>query len=126
MFISGLLVGERFHDTAQASRAIEQDQSWIGRYAPRCGMARIGIVGGGAFGTAMACVMRRAGHEVRMWAREPEVVASINDQRTSPRFLAGIELAAGMPITFALDAVLSEAETIDTAIARLLAGLRRA
>ena len=62
-------------------------------------MARIGIVGGGAFGTAMACVLRGSGHEVRLWAREPEVVASINNQRTNPRFLAGIELAAGIEAT---------------------------
>jgi glycerol-3-phosphate dehydrogenase (NAD(P)+) len=62
-------------------------------------MARIGIVGGGAFGTALACVLRRAGREVRLWAREPEVVASINGQRTNPLFLAGIELAAGIEAT---------------------------
>jgi glycerol-3-phosphate dehydrogenase (NAD(P)+) len=43
--------------------------------------------------------MRRAGHEVRLWAREPEVVASINAQRTNPHFLAGIELAAGIEAT---------------------------
>lgn len=62
-------------------------------------MAGIGIVGGGAFGTALACVMRRAGHEVRLWAREPEVVASINIQRLNPLFLPGIELAAGIAAT---------------------------
>ena len=62
-------------------------------------MARIGIVGGGAFGTALACVLRRGGHEVRLWAREPEVVASINSQRLNPLFLAGIELAPGIAAT---------------------------
>ena len=39
-------------------------------------MARVGIIGGGAFGTAMACVVRRSGHDVVLWAREPEVAAS--------------------------------------------------
>ena len=62
-------------------------------------MARIGIVGGGAFGTALACVLRRAGREVRLWAREPEVVASINEQGMNPRFLAGTVLAPGIEAT---------------------------
>ena len=59
-------------------------------------MARIGIVGGGAFGTAMACVLRRSGHEVALWAREPEVVATINDERTNPYFLKGAALPLGI------------------------------
>lgn len=74
-------------------------------------MAGIGIVGGGAFGTAMACVLRRSGHEVRLWAREPEVVASINDG-TNPRFLAGIELAAGIAATGDLSRVAERAELV--------------
>ena len=54
------------------------------------------MVGGGAFGTAMACVVRRSGHEVTIWAREPEVVAAINAERANPRFLPGIPLLAGI------------------------------
>ena len=59
----------------------------------------IGIVGGGAFGTALACVMRRAGREVRLWAREPEVVASVNVRGMNPRFLAGAVLPPGIEAT---------------------------
>lgn len=59
-------------------------------------MARIGIVGGGAFGTAMACVLRRSGHEVTLWAREPEVVAALNETRTNPFFLKGASLPPGI------------------------------
>lgn len=55
-------------------------------------MARVGIVGGGAFGTAMACVLRRSGHEITLWAREPEVVAGINREATNPLFLQGVPL----------------------------------
>lgn len=60
-------------------------------------MARIGVIGGGAFGTAMACVLRRARHEVRLWAREPEVVAAINERHANPLFLAGVALAEALP-----------------------------
>jgi glycerol-3-phosphate dehydrogenase (NAD(P)+) len=62
-------------------------------------MARVGVIGGGAFGTAMACVMRRAGHEIRLWAREPEVAAAINRDSLNPRFLPGIPLPAGIVAT---------------------------
>jgi glycerol-3-phosphate dehydrogenase (NAD(P)+) len=62
-------------------------------------MARVGIIGGGAFGTAMACVLRRAGHDTTLWAREDEVVAAINDGRGNPLFLAGVPLEHGIRAT---------------------------
>ena len=62
-------------------------------------MARIGVIGGGAFGTALSCVMRRAGHEILIWAREPEVVAVINTRALNPVFLPGIALEPGIRAT---------------------------
>ncbi|MEX0753189.1 MAG: NAD(P)H-dependent glycerol-3-phosphate dehydrogenase [Xanthobacteraceae bacterium] len=59
-------------------------------------MTTVAIIGGGAFGTAMACVARRAGLQVMMWAREPEVVESINAGRGNPLFLPGISVEAGI------------------------------
>jgi glycerol-3-phosphate dehydrogenase (NAD(P)+) len=62
-------------------------------------MSRVGIIGGGAFGTAMACVVARSGHEVTLWAREPEVVADVNATRTNPHFLPGASLPPGIEAT---------------------------
>ena len=62
-------------------------------------MARIGVIGGGAFGTAMACVVSRSGHEVVIWAREPEVAEDINRQGVNPHFLPGVRLPAGIRAT---------------------------
>lgn len=62
-------------------------------------MARIGVIGGGAFGTAMACVLRRARHEVLVWAREPEVAAAINERHVNALFLAGVGLDPGIRAT---------------------------
>jgi glycerol-3-phosphate dehydrogenase (NAD(P)+) len=62
-------------------------------------MATIGIIGGGAFGTAMACVLRRSGHDTCIWAREPEVVASINREGLNPPFLSGVRLEPGITAT---------------------------
>ncbi|MTJ81990.1 MAG: NAD(P)-dependent glycerol-3-phosphate dehydrogenase [Telmatospirillum sp.] len=55
-------------------------------------MARIGVVGAGAWGTALAAVMGRAGHECVQWAREAEVVQGINGTGRNPVFLPGIDL----------------------------------
>jgi glycerol-3-phosphate dehydrogenase (NAD(P)+) len=62
-------------------------------------MAKIGVIGGGAFGTAMACVLRRSGHAIAIWAREPEVAAAINKDSRNPLFLPGIPLTAGIAAT---------------------------
>ena len=54
-------------------------------------LARLGVIGGGAWGTALAQVTS-AGGEVLLWAREPEVVEAINGSRENPLFLAGQKL----------------------------------
>ena len=59
-------------------------------------MTTAAIVGGGSFGTAMACAVRRAGLEVKLWAREPEIVEAINAGRGNPAFLPGIPLESGI------------------------------
>src|SRR5262245_55157314 len=59
----------------------------------------VGIVGGGAWGTALAQTLRLAGRGVVLWAREPEVVAEINAHHTNAAFLAGVELDAGLAAT---------------------------
>jgi glycerol-3-phosphate dehydrogenase (NAD(P)+) len=47
------------------------------------------VIGGGAWGTALANVLGANGCMVTLWAREPDVVASINEAREN-RFLAGV------------------------------------
>ncbi|HEX5666610.1 MAG TPA: 2-dehydropantoate 2-reductase N-terminal domain-containing protein, partial [Hyphomicrobium sp.] len=38
----------------------------------------IGVIGGGAWGTALAQTLRLAGRRVTLWAREAETVDDIN------------------------------------------------
>ena len=63
---------------------------------------RIGVIGGGAWGTALAQVAARGGAPVLLWAREPEVVASINHAHENTRFLSGIALPASIQATGSL------------------------
>jgi glycerol-3-phosphate dehydrogenase (NAD(P)+) len=62
-------------------------------------MQRFGVIGGGAWGTALAQILRRAGREVVLWAREAEVVDAINRARENPIFLPGVKLEAGILAT---------------------------
>jgi len=40
----------------------------------------------------MACVLRRRGHDIVLWAREGEVVEAINRDRCNPVYLPGVPL----------------------------------
>lgn len=62
-------------------------------------MNRIGIVGGGAWGTALATALRRAGRDVLIWARETEVVQDITRHHENRLFLPGIALDPAIQAT---------------------------
>ena len=53
---------------------------------------RVVVVGGGAWGTALATVAARAGRTTLLWAREPEVVEAVNTRHENTVFLPGITL----------------------------------
>ncbi len=72
----------------------------------------IGVIGGGAWGTALAATARRAGRRVTLWARESEVVAAIADGRRNPDFLPGVDLPEGIAATTSLDAVTAVADAV--------------
>nr|MBA3898440.1 glycerol-3-phosphate dehydrogenase [Sphingomonadaceae bacterium] len=63
---------------------------------------RIGVVGGGAWGTALAQVAAAGGEPVTLWARENEVVHSINQEHENRAFLPGVALAPSIRATGAL------------------------
>ena len=65
-------------------------------------MDRIGIIGAGAWGTALATVARRAGRKVILQAREVEVVAAVNESHENTFFLPGVELDPGIRATESL------------------------
>ena len=54
---------------------------------------KIGVLGGGAWGTALAQVAAFGGRDVTLWAREPEVVNGINRDHVNALYLNGITLS---------------------------------
>jgi glycerol-3-phosphate dehydrogenase (NAD(P)+) len=55
-------------------------------------IGRIAVIGGGAWGTALAQVAAKAGRDVLLWAMEADVVEAINNAHENPVFLPGIPL----------------------------------
>ena len=62
----------------------------------------VGVIGGGAWGTALAQTLRLAGRDVVLWAREAEVVAEIDASHTNTAFLPGVALDPALRATAAL------------------------
>lgn len=79
-------------------------------------MTTAAIVGGGSFGTAMACAARRAGLAVSLWAREPEVVEAINAGRGNPFFLQGIAIEPGIKASMDLGETVGTADFVLMAV----------
>lgn len=60
---------------------------------------KLGVIGGGAWGTALAQVSASGGDEVVLWAREAEVVEAVNDARENSVFLKGVALSEHISAT---------------------------
>jgi glycerol-3-phosphate dehydrogenase (NAD(P)+) len=75
-------------------------------------MKQIAIIGGGAWGTALAATARRAGCTTALYAREPEIVAAINAGEGNPGFLPGIALPDGIRASADLGDAIRDAEAV--------------
>jgi glycerol-3-phosphate dehydrogenase (NAD(P)+) len=74
--------------------------------------ASIGVVGAGAWGTALANASARAGREVVLWGRDRDLVAAMARTRSNPTHLPGVVLAdtvrptADLAVLAGMDAIL--------------------
>ncbi len=53
---------------------------------------KISVIGAGAWGTAISTVMRRAGRDVTIWARTPDIARTIDARHENPLYLPGVRL----------------------------------
>ncbi|MCC7274570.1 MAG: NAD(P)-dependent glycerol-3-phosphate dehydrogenase [Alphaproteobacteria bacterium] len=83
-----------------------------GRLEP---FGKVTVVGGGAWGTALAIIADRAGRQVRLWVREPEVAAAVAGARRSP-FLPGRDIPLSIAVDDDLGAALAGAELVVLAV----------
>jgi glycerol-3-phosphate dehydrogenase (NAD(P)+) len=75
-------------------------------------MSRIAVVGAGAWGTALAAHAARHDHDVRLWAREPEVVREIEEHNENKLFLEGVQLPKSIAASTEPAKVLEGAELV--------------
>jgi glycerol-3-phosphate dehydrogenase (NAD(P)+) len=75
-------------------------------------MKQIAIVGAGSWGTALAIVAARAGHDVRLWSRSVDVVSSINERRVNSRYLTSTLIPDTVSATNDLGEALREASLV--------------
>ncbi|MAB10821.1 NAD(P)H-dependent glycerol-3-phosphate dehydrogenase [Hyphomonas sp.] len=60
---------------------------------------KFGVIGGGAWGTAIAQMLTRDGQDVLIWCREPEVAEAINTRHENTVFLPGVALKPALKAT---------------------------
>ena len=68
-------------------------------------MSTIGVIGAGAWGTALAQAYASDDRKITIWARENEVVEAINKQHENTLFLPGIVLSNSLEATNSIDEV---------------------
>jgi glycerol-3-phosphate dehydrogenase (NAD(P)+) len=59
----------------------------------------VGVLGAGAFGTALAAHWATAGHGVRLWARREELARELREGRRNPDYLPDVELPPEVEVT---------------------------
>lgn len=83
---------------------------------------RIAVVGAGSWGTTLAAVLAKNGHDVVLWAFEPDVVQQIAAGHENQRFLPGIRLPDTLRATGDLAEALSRAEVVVNVVPSQFAG----
>ncbi len=73
---------------------------------------RVAVVGAGSWGTALAIVAARAGHDVVIWSRNSAVVESINRDHLNSNYLMDVLMPAAIQATGDLAEAVSERELV--------------
>ena len=76
----------------------------------------IAVLGAGSWGTTLAVLLAKKGHEVRLWAHRPEFAGTLSLERENRRYLKGVPFPASLQIAPHLQDLLSWSEMIVTAV----------
>jgi glycerol-3-phosphate dehydrogenase (NAD(P)+) len=75
-------------------------------------MSIVAVLGAGSWGTALAKTLAERGHNVRLWARSPELVSSIRAEGENSAYLPGIALPKNVHATHELPTALEGAVSV--------------
>ena len=79
-------------------------------------MTRIGVVGTTSWGTTLAILLARRGHDVRLWARTGDEAAQLEADRENVRFVSGHRFPEELEVTSSPDTAFSDTELIVLAV----------
>lgn len=79
-------------------------------------MRNVTVLGTGSWGTALAFHLAHAGHEVRLWGRNPELIDEMKSRRANAVYLPDVVLPPGVLPTASLEEALQSAEIIVAAL----------
>ncbi|WP_425071253.1 NAD(P)H-dependent glycerol-3-phosphate dehydrogenase [Sagittula sp. S175] len=79
---------------------------------PASPYTRVAVLGAGSWGTALATVIARNGHDVALWARRPDQAQAINETRQNADYLDGLSLPARITATSDLAVALDDAQAV--------------
>src|SRR3954469_1677251 len=82
------------------------------RHDRREASMRVTVLGAGSWGTTVAALLCRRDHEVLLWARNPDVAAEVDEQRTNEAYLPGARLPARLRATSDLERAARHAELL--------------
>ena len=77
---------------------------------------RIGVIGSGSWGTALAVHLAHTGHDVRLWARDAGLAADMTASRQNPIYLPGVNLPAALSPTHDMRTALDGAQFVVIAV----------
>lgn len=72
----------------------------------------MGVVGAGSWGTALAALLAKRGHDVTLWSFEADVAAGIREGRVNAVYLPGVVLPASLRATAELEDAVAGAEVV--------------
>jgi len=73
---------------------------------------RVAVVGAGSWGTAVSWLLGGKGHEVGLWAREPEIAEGIAERRRNPLYLKDVVLPERVSATTDIEEALRGCEAV--------------
>lgn len=73
---------------------------------------RIGVIGGGGWGTALSIALQSRAHAVRLWVYEPDLMEEMTRTRVNARFLPGIPIPESVSFTSSLGEAARDADTL--------------
>lgn len=77
---------------------------------------KVGVLGAGAWGTALASLLSHNGHDVLLWAHEQSVVQGITDTHQNRRYLPGIILSDNVQATQSVSEFMQHADVCFIAV----------